>query len=379
MIQNINADASQSMHMTYKMPLWGMLKLDKGHWPFSVYKDMEVYIDQNIQDTTLPSGSFELDQGGKTGLLTIRDFDVSGLMNLLANRTVPTLQDENIVSLGKWHGEDMTNVVGDQTISYTKEMDFDLSQFHSFIPTRISYSVPEMTYDLTAFGDMVTKMIADTGAFEAEDFDQETFEEYFSQGMTILNQFDLERLNLGAKFQYDWNPKDGEIDLNLNYAFQDLIGIELEYDGAIGTLEAFKTAFTNEDKPFDFDSLGDIFDKEGAVDGVRLKITDDNVGLGRLFGLAIELSKLVPEEEAGELAMLQSQTPDNLRLMASSMIRMAGMGMNEKMPPAVGYTNLIADFIQKGGDIELTVSPDQRINKANTRAAKDAGMKTPSK
>ncbi|WP_018997476.1 hypothetical protein [Hirschia maritima] len=376
MEQTIDSESSQSLKVDYKVPVSGVIGYDKGNTRLIVYKGMDMFLDQNIlvEDDDFP---FNIGQGGTTGLLSVRDLNLSGLLSLLQQRKIPTLKDENLISLGKWHAEEMTSTIGDSIVSKTDTFDMDISEFRSFIPTKISMSVPSSNYNMVAFFDAFEDMFSTVFEAESEDFDRETFDQYAAQGMEIINKYELQNLDVGSKLNYEWDPDNGDLNFELDYKFKDLIGLELEFDGAAGDFVSFAEAFSSEDDSTRKALLEDILENRGALNNFRVKLTDDNIGLGRMFGMAIDFAKLIPEDEAGELAMLQSQTPENLRLMASSMMRMGAMAAKDEIPQAIGFANTFADFIEKGGDIEFMINPEKPLSKASIDEAKENGIQEP--
>ncbi len=364
---------SQNMDMTFDLPMMGFANYDKGDTQFTVYKDMDMQMDQSISDEN--DVNMDIKQGSTTGLMVVRDMEANKLLSHLANRELPPVTSTNILSLGKWHIEDVQSRLGEDIVSESASFDMDLSNFHWLIPSKVSFDVPDATYNFKALGDFFETIIGSVAQSE-DDFDADQFQQYFDQGMEVLAQYDLEQLNFAGKFGYNWDPETGDFDLGLDYSFKDLIGFDVKFDGAIGNFDSYVEMANSEDG-FNEKQFEEIVKEQGAFSNAHYSINDYGVGLDRIFGLVIEFAKLVPEDEAGELAMLQNTDATNLRLMASSMMRMGGMAAKDEFPQGVKWANMAADFVQKGGKIEFAARPETTVTMKSAEAARESGIETP--
>lgn len=366
---------TQNIDMSINMPLVGMLGYDKGNTAFIAYKDVDMQMSQSMI-TNADTPPLNIDQGGTTGLLTIRDFDFANLFTHLANRELPPTSATNLLSLGKWHGEDMVSRMGEDIVSESKSFDADMSNFHWLIPTKMTFNSPDTNYNMSALINVFTDIMS---SYEKDDMDASDIDEMntFVEGIgRVLNENDLENIGFAGDFGYEWNPETGKFNINMDYDFIDLLGFDFEFDGFIGDFASYEAAH-NSEEGFDGDKISEILQQHGGLNQAHYAISDYGVGLDKIFGLVIDIAKLIPEEEAGQMAMLQSTDAPNLRLMASSMIRMGGMAGKEHYPQAVTWANLAADFVQKGGEIEFSVKPEKTINKASIEAAKASGIESP--
>lgn len=364
---------SQNMDMTFDLPMMGFANYDKGDTQFTVYKDMDLQMDQSISDEN--DVNMDIKQGSTTGLMVVRDMEANKLLSHLANRELPPVTSTNILSLGKWHIEDVQSRLGEDIVSESASFDMDLSNFHWLIPTKVSFDVPDATYNLKALGDFFETIIGSVAQSE-DDFDADQFQQYFDQGMEVLAQYDLEQLNFAGKFGYNWDPETGNFDLGLDYSFKDLIGFDVKFDGAIGNFDSYVEMANSEDG-FNEKQFEEIVKEQAAFSNAHYSINDYGVGLDKIFGLVIEFAKLVPEDEAGELAMLQNTDATNLRLMASSMMRMGGMAAKDEFPQGVKWANMAADFVQKGGKIEFAARPETTVTMKSAESARESGIETP--
>lgn len=367
--------SSQDIDAQFKMPFMGMLGYREGDTRFWGYKDIDTQMIQTIASKE-DDLNFTMNQGGTTGLMTVRDFKTSGLLDYLSKRKIPPVSATTILSLGKWHGEDMDTRMGEDVVAHTPSFDMDMSHFHWFIPTKLSFDLPEANYDLKALSQWATELFSTFAEAEGENVDAEQIETYIDQGMEILAAQDMENIPLAANFSYDWNPETGSASASIGYGINDVFSIGMNFDGAIGDFDSLATTFSTEDG-FNKEALSAVLESQGAFSSASYDITDYGSGLDKIFSLVVDFAKLVPEGNAEQIAMLQNTDAKSLRLMASSMVRMGGMAANEQFPPAVKWINQLADFVQKGGKIEISAHPEKTVTVASAKAAKEAGVETP--
>ena len=354
-------DMDQSFDMSFAAPKTVYGPYDRGDMSFALVKDMafDYAIEQDIEDSDSPMA--QAIQGGSTAFeikdLRLKEFSEYALLGKLLPR------DSRALSLGVWTSEGEHQSLNGAPYVKSDKTVVDLSQFQWVIPTHIGYQLDGGELSLKGLTEYVKSTLAQTG----EDADLEEMVAGLDQFLPILADNDLETLKLDGDYALDWNPDTGAFSWQGYSDIKGLFEITENVEGALVDWAVLNAAIPSEEgMDFGGDALVESLMEQGAFSGANYTIKD-NGGLEKVFSVVVAVAQAFPSDDPGA-AMIQNSTPETLRSSAQGMIRMAAFAAAEEFPPAVGYINSFADFVQQGGEFNITMAPPVTVNKASFEA-----------
>lgn len=257
--------------------------------------------------------------------------DTPGLMSL----GVSTFKGESV----SFNGNEIYKVGGGS---------FDLSEFHWFIPTKASFTTTDAVYDIPGLMNWVKE--TDPEAFEGEEA------EMINNVLAAAANYGLDKPSFDAVFGWNWDAASGAGVVDLDFGIDEFMRFNLDFSGILPDFNSVSALIPDNIDQTDEAALETLFETNTKFSGINFDIVDEG-GLDKGFALAIDIAKLMPEDDSSA-AMLRNQTPEGLRQMASSLLFLAAAGAAQEIPAAQEYITMVANFINDGGALHLTVKPD---------------------
>lgn len=377
-------DAVQSMQMSMSSPLIAAMGYNRGDLDMILYDDFKGNADVTGKDVDLPMDiGFHLKGFGWTGL------QISDVLEALEARTLPSMEDTDILSLGKWTIRGFDYSLNGQPFYSINAADIDVSEFHWLIPTRIAGMVDGETLHLGSLGDSVVQTLAATG--EMDNADQ--IKKIVSDVQASLQKYDLEDLVFNSDFDIQWSPESGRTTWDQTVEFEGFSDTTFNVSGMMPTYASIKTAAAETDQTEALDAeetasmqdeaeyavparsprslaFQEVFSSSTSLESLKLAVSDRG-GIDKSFALAIDIAKIVPVEiDSPQLQMLRQSDPEQLKNGIAAIINLAAGQAGAEFPPAKDWMHAVANFLLSGGTLILAIEPDQPIT-AQTLAALD--------
>lgn len=280
----------------------------------------------------------------------------------LARGVMPERNSPGLLSLG-------VTQFGGESVSFNgKEIysvgggTMDLSEFHWFIPTKASFSTSNAVYDIKGLLDWVQETEGD--AFDAEEA------EMIDNVMAAAANYGLDKPSFDGVFGWNWDAATGAGVVDVDFGIDDFMRFSLDFSGILPDFNSVSALVPDDIEQTDEAALEALFQDKTKFSNVKFDVVDEG-GLDKSFALAIDIAKLMPEDNA-EFAMLRNQTPEGLRQMASSLLFLAAAGAAQEVPAAQEYITMVANFVTSGGALHLSVQPDQPMGVAELEALEDS-------
>ena len=363
-------ELTQNISFSMTAPLAGATGIDRGDFEFGLTQGMVFDMSIDMVAEEFPQG-LQFTSGGTVGLSTMTDMHLGELFGYLERQEIPDVSVTDLMSLGQFESFDSVSTLNGMTISTVERSLFDLSEWNWFVPETIAFEGQGITYNLGGYMDFLTSFI---GSMPEVADDPESEEVFAMLGSVrqALTDLDMDVLDMDMAGRLSWDADTGMTSFDysnemagfgtLNTGFGAYLPSYQEFvvaieDAGKGDVGSDKDGMVASD-PID-DAIEELMEAELALTSFDFEISDDG-GLDKVFGLAIAIAQLMPEDDANA-AMLRNSSPAELRALVSGLARMGGMEAAQVFPPAVGYINGIANYIMNGGALRVALNPEEPI------------------
>ena len=258
-----------------------------------------------------------------------RDLDFSGLLDYGLRGEEPPLTAENLIDLGTVSASDMETFINGKRAAVIEEATISAAEFTWLAPSKFRTDSKGVEYDFSAY---------------VSDDDEAV--------MNIINEHGLDKVKGDGFAAWDWNADTGIAELeyaaNMNGVAD--FAMTLGFDG----FDLSDMAASQED------GESDVVLTHGEFKNFSLNITDEKA-LDAIFALS---------------ALQMGGSGDDLRLSAPAMIRLSGAQAAQMNPRISNYVNAIADFVAKGGALEISAEPAEPVAFTALQATSTAAPQT---
>ncbi|MAT35681.1 MAG: hypothetical protein CMK06_11195 [Ponticaulis sp.] len=367
----------QNMDMEMSMPFSGISGVNRGDYDVILYRDVSYDMSMDMQDDETGL-DFPMEMGGSMSLGIWEGVELGKLFSFLEKQEVPSTDVTDLMSLGKLRVFDETSRIGGEEFYSVAKSELDLSEFHWFVPEKVSMMSEGLRFNIGNYMDFVKQTMM-TMPEVTEDADAPEILETFDDVLALLEEQGVDVIEMDVAFDMNWDAETGATELSMMNDAVDLGEFRLAYAGSMPKFDDAVAAMKDmpdesESEETETDPFEELFTSEMTLTDFDLSIDDDG-GLEKMFALAVGIAKIMPEDNQ-DMAMLRQSSPEELRGMASSLTRMTGFQAASVFPPAVEYINGFADFILNGGMVSLSVSPMEPLS-AETAPQIEALMADP--
>ncbi|WP_428407566.1 hypothetical protein [Hyphococcus sp.] len=258
-----------------------------------------------------------------------RNIDFSGLLQWGLKGEEPPASEKDLIDLGTMKATKMETRVNGKLAATVEEASVTAADFTWLIPANIRADTKGAVYDFTAY-------VPDTE----------------EEAVKILKDGGLDKVKGDGSASWVWNEKSGAADFT--YAANLDKVASLHADMAFSNLKLDEIAAAMED------GEEDAVLSKGAFKSFSLKV-EDQKALDAIFSLA---------------ALQMGGTGEDLRLSAPAMIRLSGAQLAQMNPKFSSYVNAVADFVAKGGALEIAAKPAEPVPFMTLQASSAASPQT---
>lgn len=247
-----------------------------------------------------------------------RGIDFSGALAYGVNGEEAPATDRDLIDLGEMKITDMVSFVNDRQLATVGEVSIPKMEFAWMIPSAFRLDMKDVVTDYTAY-------IPDT--------DDPAYAVLADNGLNAIK---------GEGFaEWNWNPDKGDGQLAYEAASPGLADFSMGFEMVGATLKDL-AAMDDAEKE-------NAFARNAELKSFNLKIDDENA-LDAIFDLA---------------ALQMGGTGDDLRQSAPALIRLSGAQFAQLNPRISDYLDAVANFVSKGGSIEIAATPEDPIGAAD--------------
>ena len=241
--------------------------------------------------------------------------DFSGLLEWGLKGESPPMDAVDLIDLGEMTARRLDAFIGERRLSTIEEATVTEAQFTWLVPSLVRAETKGAVYDLTAY------------ISETED-----------EMVKLLKDNNLDAIKGDGFGQWQWNANSGAAGLEYTANTDGFMDFALGLDLSGLKLKDLKKAHESGDK--------DLFASLGAFNDFSMTLKDEKA-LDAVFAIAA--------------LQMGGGTAEDLRQSAPAMIRLSGMQIAQMSPRLSDYVDAIADFVGKGGTLEISASPKDPV------------------
>ncbi len=243
-----------------------------------------------------------------------RNIDFSGLLAWGMRDETPPLSAEDLIDLGVMKAADMKTFISGRLAASIKEATMSAAAFTWLAPSDFRVDTKGAVYDFTAYVPEKEEAVIET-----------------------LKQHGLDKVKGDGYIEWIWNADSGAADFDYVAETSGLADFSL----ALG----FSGLKLNEMAAAQESGDGDVIMSHGAFNNFSLKVADEKA-LDAIFALS---------------ALQMGGTGEDLRFSAPAMIRLSGAQAAQMNGRISGYANALAEFVAKGGTLEINAKPAKPV------------------
>ena len=256
-------------------------------------------------------------QRATIGSFEWRDIDFSGALAYGVKGEDAPATERNLIDLGGMKVADMVSFIDDREVAKIDEVSIPKMKFAWLIPSDFRMDMKGAVTDYTAY-------IPDTE----------------NPAYAVLKEHGLDKVKGDGFAEWKWNPDKGDGRLAYEANSPDFLDLTLGLEMVGATLKEIAADNGDSENPFA---------ESAELKSFSLKL-DDEKALDAIFDIA---------------ALQMGGTGDDLRQSTPALIRLSGAQFAQLNPRISDYIDAVADFIAKGGSLEIKASPDEPVGAAD--------------
>jgi len=242
----------------------------------------------------------------------------------------PPMDAENLIDLGQMKAQNLDAYVSGRRVSTIAEATVTDAAFTWLAPSLIRAETKGAVYDLTAY-----------------------IPETEEATLKVLKDNGLDSIRGDGNAQWQWNANSGVAGFDYVATTEGFLDFSMALD--MSELKLKDIAKAQED------GHATPVASIGKFNEFTLSLKDEKA-LDAIFGIA---------------ALQMGGTADDLRQSAPAMIRLSGMELAQMNPRLSDYVNAVADFVAKGGSLEISASPEEPVAFSTLQSAGSAPQDLP--
>ncbi len=311
-----------------------------------------------------PAG-FSMAQSESYAASTITGIRLDKVMGFLVRSELPGMDERDLLSFGRWDVSNYQAQLNDREILKAEHAYFDGTDFEWLIPSDVSFGIHGATLntgELTGFFQILFETFMDEAESdelsETEQTEMDLVREGVQKAIDLMPEHGLDKLPFDVDFSATWDGDAGPADVSMVFDAEGFGKSSFEFAITGPDYAALQAAYEAEDRDAAFEAS---FETSFAFRGARFA-EEDKGGYDKLFGFAHALGKEYPDQGWG--AMLGNMEPAQLRAYLGTMMRMGKAAAADEFPPAAGWIESYASYLETGGSIEFASNPPTPVTKA---------------
>jgi hypothetical protein len=308
------------------------------------------------------SGTPSQKMAGSIEYSTLEGMRLDKLYGYLAKGQWPPRTETDLLSLGRFASFNTSMSLGGAPLYTSAEEVFDARNFHWFIPTKLTMSAKDVSYDIRGFVQYVAAMDPSIAA-EAD------------QVMDVIARSGFEKLNYDSNLTWDWNATSGVTKLRGVFDADQFLKIDATFEGGLPAFKAVSDLVPDNIEQTDGAAVAAVFEKASTLKLVNIDVVD-NGGLQKSFNLAAEIMKMQPSSPDAPNPMA-NMTADQMRSMAAAGIYLVADQAAAQIPSVGPLIKPFAAFIEKGGRVTINLAPREPVQLATLGNSIATGQTSP--
>ncbi len=258
-----------------------------------------------------------------------RNIDFSGLLAWGLKGEAPPMTETKLINLGTMKAAEMQTFINGKRAATVAEATMSAGEFTWLAPSNLRFDSKGVVYDFTAYVPATEEA-----------------------ALKALKDHGLDNVKGAGGAAWVWNSKSGAADFNYTATMEKVADINAAF--GFSNLKLAEMAAAIED------GETDAVLNQGALKNFSLEVKDEKA-LDAIFALA---------------ALQMGGTGADLRQSAPAMIRLTGAQAAQMNPRIAGYVNAVADFISKGGSLNIAAAPAEPVAFTALQATSEAAPQT---
>lgn len=311
-----------------------------------------------------PAEAIMVQMDGSTGYAGWTDIQLANLLSWGERGQLPPITERDLWSFGNYVIEDMEFTLGGQPAFSMARFDLKADSFDWFLPTRISWSHEDLTFDLGG----IMKAIEPLAPTQDTSGDEPSVPEI----VAVLERTGLSKFSGDGTFDLSWNSETGDTLLSTTSVTDNLFADETRLAMRLPGYADLVPAFGADGLTPDSDLLADVVASRYALIGGHYSLSDVGL-LNAIASATIEISKISGSEDT-LLAGFAGMTPDGLRSTVSGLVMFGGASMASELPQAMDWVASLSRFVASGGTFSVRMAPEKEVTAADFAGIANAGM-----
>jgi len=342
----------QTMIMDMRMPKVGIEDWRGGDYARSYAEgltfDMSVPLPE---EDILPVENMEM--SGGIASYVIENVRLDKAMRWLSRGEMPPTTETDLMSFGVWKVQDLKFTMFDATFYSIDSSVTDVSQFHWLIPTKMTNKTENLTYNIGAVVEMMSRVLPDDQG--------EPDIELFLKTLGLMESYDLSAPSVDFDVLWEWDEGAGPAKAHVETGLDGYGTFVFDLSGELGRFNEWVTLGLGEEGEEGASEAEFItfIDQNMSFEGASLSMQDRG-GNDRLFDLTVALADLL-KDDFPEIAAFAAYDKDTLKLLLSSTIKGGAELGAAELPEIRDYASALADYATEGGSFTVALSPDTPI------------------
>lgn len=323
------------------------------------------YIAKAAEDEAAPPGEpILVRMDGSTGYAGWTDIQLANLLSWGERGELPPITERDLWSFGNYVIEDMQFSLGGQPAFSMARFDLQADSFDWFLPTRISWSHEDLTFDLGGVMKAIEPLAGDQPSAEGEPSIPEI--------IAVLERTGLSKFSGDGTFELSWNSETGDALLATTSVTDNLYTDDTRLTMRLPAYADLVPAFGVDGLTPDPQLLSEVLESRYALVGGHYTLSDVGL-LNAIASVVIEISKISGTEDP-MMAGFAGMTPSDLRSAASGLLMFAGAGAAAELPQALDWVKSLSAFVGSGGSLSIRMAPEKDVTPADFAAIAGEGM-----
>ncbi len=304
------------------------------------------------------------------------------LYGYVARGEWPPRTEKDLLSYGLVKIENQRMSMNGHDVFSVGAMTIDARTWRWFVPTKVSFAMNDVVYDIKALMDFATEMAPASAISEVGALDPDASPVFATPPpidptiMQLLTRYGLDKPSIDLAFGWDWNADTGATAIDTAFGLDNYMRFDITYEGGFPTFDGVSALIPGGPETAKGEEIARLFEAASTLNAAEFNLADEG-GLAKIFALASEAGKSLPPEATGGVAIFANATPQGLRQTASAGVYMLADQAELEIPGTKALIAPFGAFVDKGGKIRVIFDPKAPLNLAKVGRDMSSGMLAP--